>query len=47
MSATARLSSAPDPADAAYAAIRALAGKKPAIQEIAGSGPAPAGKLRG
>jgi hypothetical protein len=40
------LSASPDPADAAYAALRALAGKPPPIQEIAGSGPAPKGKVR-
>ena len=42
----ATLAKSPDPANAAYAALRAAAGKKPAVQEIVGSGPAPAGKLR-
>lgn len=40
------LSQSPDPADAAYAALRTLAGKGPPIQEIVGSGPAPKGKVR-
>jgi cell division protein FtsI (penicillin-binding protein 3) len=42
----ATLAKSPDPANVAYAALRAAAGKKPAVQEIVGSGPAPAGKLR-
>jgi len=42
----AELSRSPDPANAAYAVLARAAGKKPAIQEIVGSGPAPAGKLR-
>jgi cell division protein FtsI (penicillin-binding protein 3) len=42
----ATLAKSPDPANAAYAALRAAAGKKPEVQESVGSGPAPAGKLR-
>lgn len=42
----AELLSSPDPADATYAALREVAGKKPPIQEIVGHGPAPAGKIR-
>jgi cell division protein FtsI (penicillin-binding protein 3) len=43
----AELSAAPDPADAAYAALRELSGKPPAIQEVvAARGPVPAGKVR-
>jgi cell division protein FtsI (penicillin-binding protein 3) len=42
----ATLAKSPDPANAAYAALRAASGKKPAVQESVGSGPAPAGKLR-
>jgi cell division protein FtsI (penicillin-binding protein 3) len=40
------LSASPDPARAAYAALRAAEGKKPPVQESVGSGPAPAGKVR-
>jgi cell division protein FtsI (penicillin-binding protein 3) len=42
----AELSNSPDPARAAYAALRAAEGKKPPVQESVGSGPAPAGKIR-
>ena len=42
----AQLSASPDPARAAYAAMRAAAGKKPPVQESVGSGPSPAGKVR-
>lgn len=42
----AELAQSPDPADAAYAALRELAGKRPPVQEIVGKGPAPAGKIR-
>ncbi len=42
----ATLAKSPDPANAAYAVLRAAEGKKPPVQEIVGSGPAPAGKLR-
>jgi cell division protein FtsI (penicillin-binding protein 3) len=40
------LAKSPDPASATYALLREAAGKKPPIQEVAGSGPAPAGKVR-
>jgi cell division protein FtsI (penicillin-binding protein 3) len=40
------LAQSPDPASAAYASLRASLGKKPPVQEIVGTGPAPAGKLR-
>jgi cell division protein FtsI (penicillin-binding protein 3) len=42
----AALSKSPDPANVAYAALRAAQGKKPPVQESVGTGPAPAGKLR-
>ncbi|MGC4092308.1 MAG: penicillin-binding protein [Polyangiaceae bacterium] len=42
----AELSKSPDPANVAYAALRAAAGKKPPIQESVGTGPVPAGKFR-
>jgi cell division protein FtsI (penicillin-binding protein 3) len=40
------LSASPDPARAAYEALRERDGKKPPVQESVGSGPAPSGKLR-
>lgn len=42
----AALSKSPDPANIAYAALRAAQGKKPPVQESVGTGPAPAGKIR-
>jgi cell division protein FtsI (penicillin-binding protein 3) len=42
----AELSGSPDPATAVYAAMRSAAGKKPPVQEVVGTGPAPLGKLR-
>lgn len=42
----AELSQGPDPADAVHAALRLRAGKRPGIQEILGSGPAPKDKVR-
>jgi cell division protein FtsI (penicillin-binding protein 3) len=41
-----KLAQSPDRARAAYAALRASLGKKPPVQDIVGSGPAPSGKLR-
>lgn len=40
------LAKSPDPANATYALLREAAGKKPAVQEVVGSGPAPAGRVR-
>jgi cell division protein FtsI (penicillin-binding protein 3) len=40
------LAKSPDPANATYALLREAAGKKPAVQEVVGSGPVPAGKVR-
>lgn len=40
------LARSPDPANATYALLREAAGKKPPVQEVVGSGPAPAGKVR-
>lgn len=40
------LAHSPDPANAVYAALRSAQGKKPPVQESAGSGPAPAGRIR-
>ncbi|HEY6078936.1 MAG TPA: penicillin-binding protein [Polyangiaceae bacterium] len=40
------LAKSPDPASATYALLREAAGKKPPVQEVTGSGPAPAGKVR-
>ena len=40
------LAKSPDPAHATYALLREAAGRKPAVQEVTGSGPVPAGKVR-
>lgn len=40
------LAKSPDPANATYALLREAAGKKPAVQEVSGSGPVPPGKVR-
>jgi cell division protein FtsI (penicillin-binding protein 3) len=40
------LAKSPDLAAATYALLRQAAGKKPPIQEVVGSGPVPAGKVR-
>ena len=40
------LAKSPDPAHATYALLREAAGKKPPVQEVVGTGPVPAGKVR-
>jgi cell division protein FtsI (penicillin-binding protein 3) len=40
------LAKSPDPANATYALLREAAGKKPAVQEVVGTGPVPPGKVR-
>jgi cell division protein FtsI (penicillin-binding protein 3) len=40
------LAKSPDPANATYALLREAAGKKPPVQEVVGTGPVPAGKVR-